>query len=118
MESVIDKDYVPFGEEWAAYLKKQPKDFLIESYRRVCMENNGLKEIINSKWINVNDKLPEIAVICNIVLKHSKNDVYCGFRVKGGWYVFQIGEQCKHYVPNGIDNVKITHWQPLAQITI
>jgi hypothetical protein len=67
----------------------------------------------DEKWISVKDNRPEIGVIVNLVLQHSKQDVYSGFRANGGWYVFQIGEQAKYYIPNDIDEAKITHWQPL-----
>jgi len=79
------------------------------------LEDYASSRSMESQWISVEDKKPEIGVIVNLVLKHSKEDVYSGFRANGGWYCFQVGENPKHYIPNGIENVKITHWQPLPQ---
>lgn len=40
------EDYVPFGIEWKAELKKTPKDFLIEQLRTALMKNQELEEEI------------------------------------------------------------------------
>jgi hypothetical protein len=78
-----------------------------------AMHNYASSRSMESQWISVEDKKPEIGVIVSLVLKHSKEDVYAGFRANGGWYCFQIGENSKYYIPNGIEAAKITHWQPL-----
>lgn len=67
----------------------------------------------DSKWVSVEERLPEIAVIVNLTLKRSKQDVYSGFRAKGGWYAFRLGEDAKQFIPNDIEQVSVTHWQPL-----
>ena len=65
------------------------------------------------EWISVKDRLPKIGTIVLMSLQHQKQDVYSAFRAKGGWYVFRIGEESKQFIPNGIENVYITHWMPL-----
>ena len=51
---MIEQDYVPFGIEWKAELKKTPKDFLIEQLRTALMENQKLeqesKTPIHDRW--------------------------------------------------------------------
>lgn len=68
-----------------------------------------------SKWISVDERPPEIGKIVTVTLKHSKKDVYAAFRAKGGWYCFRIGEESKQFIPDGINEVKITHWMPLPE---
>ena len=36
----MDKEFVPFGEEWEAEVMKLPKKVIIGLYRNVCLENN------------------------------------------------------------------------------
>lgn len=43
---MIPEDYVPFGDEWKAELKKTPKDFLIDQLRTSLMKNQELEEEI------------------------------------------------------------------------
>lgn len=65
-------------------------------------------------WVSVEEKRPAIGVIVNIILEHQKKDVYSGFRANGGWYCFVVGcDGSKQFIPNGIKEAKITHWQPL-----
>jgi len=82
------------------------------------MLNSWAHDIVgenNPKWIDIKDEKPEIGVIVNVVLKHSKLDVYSGFRAKGGWYCFRIGEDSKQFIPNGFTEVKIIKWQELPK---
>lgn len=75
-----------------------------------------VKEVTEEKWISVEDEQPEIGKIVLFVLKHSKLDVYAGFRAKGGWYAYKIGEDSKQFIPNNFSkDVSVTHWQPLPQ---
>lgn len=66
-------------------------------------------------WISVKERLPEIAKVVIITLRHSKQDTYSAFRAHGGWYCFCADEDPKRYVPNGIKGVEITHWMPLPE---
>jgi len=50
------EDYVPFGIEWKAELKKTPKDFLIEQLRTALIKNQELQEEVNLIKIHWNQK--------------------------------------------------------------
>ncbi len=67
------------------------------------------------KWISTKDELPEIAIKVIFILKHLHEDVHTGFRANGGWYCFMIGENSKYFIPNGIEEAKITYWMPLPE---
>ena len=41
---MIPEDYIPFGDEWKAELKKTPKDFLIEQLREALMKIQDMEE--------------------------------------------------------------------------
>ena len=81
-----------------------------------AISSNGmLPEVKPCAWISLKDERPEIGIIVIVTLRHSKEDVYAGFRANGGWYCFRIGEDCKQYIPNGIKEAEITHWMPLPK---
>jgi hypothetical protein len=69
-------------------------------------------------WTSTKAKFPEIGKIVIVTLKHKKNDVYAGFRANGGWYIFTIGENHKHFIPNKTPDVEITHWMELPDAPI
>ena len=87
---------------------REYKDCILEAMEEYAQQKQD-------KWIKVENELPEIGVIVKFKLQHAKIDVYAGFRAKGGWYAFRIGEDCKQFIPNNIENVKIFEWQPLQQ---
>lgn len=98
------------------FLKKWANWWCLTSDARQLDEafENELNEICKTaNWISVKDTKPEIAKIVNLVLNHSKQDVYSGFRAHGGYYCFRIGEDSKQFIPNGIKEAEITHWMPL-----
>lgn len=75
-------------------------------------KSDAAKEIHQSKWIDVNIERPVFGVVVLIALKHSiQTDVYAGYRANGGWYCVTLTE--KHFIPNGIEEAKITHWMKL-----
>lgn len=42
-----EQDYIPYGEEWEAYLMKLPKKFIIDLYRKKCLKYEHLKSTGN-----------------------------------------------------------------------
>ena len=110
---------------------KSFKEILKETIQRNCTDDydgmflffessvieahNEYASQFQQEWIPVEVRLPEIGTIVSITLKHSNNDVYAGFRAKGGWYCFVIGENSKYFIPNNNDVATITAWQPLPQ---
>lgn len=42
------ENYVPFGEEWEKEMMKLPKKFIVEMYRKVCMEKQQAKEMVKT----------------------------------------------------------------------
>lgn len=65
-------------------------------------------------WISAKERLPEIASIVILSIQHpGGNTSATGFRANGGWYVFRIGNDPKQFIPNGIEDVTVTHWQTL-----
>lgn len=93
--------------------RRAVKEIREDALKCTCGLQEALKEFESRQWIPVTEQLPELGIIVNLVLTHSKKDVYAGFRVNGGWYCCQIGEQSKYFIPNGIKEAKITHWMPL-----
>ena len=42
-----DEDYIPFGKEWEKELMKLPKKFIIDMYRKVCINNQKKQSLID-----------------------------------------------------------------------
>ncbi len=43
-----EKEYIPFGDEWASEAKKNSKDIIIQILRKVCIENQELQKTRSS----------------------------------------------------------------------
>lgn len=71
---MIPEDYVPFGTEWKAELKKTPKDFLIDQLRTALMKNKELEEEINIVKIHYNQK-NNLLVSCEAALAERDSKV-------------------------------------------
>jgi hypothetical protein len=72
-------------------------------------------EATKELWIDVKQERPMIGKVVNLILLHHQEEVYSGFRANGGWYVFQVGEPSKYYIPNGTKEAEITHWKALPE---
>lgn len=89
------------------------KDDLTQAEALAAMQK--VEEECSPKWISVKKERPEIAEVVNVLLNQQlkSNEVSCGSRAHGGWYLFRMNEAGKVFIPNGVPDITITHWMPL-----